>query len=149
MRTIERDIVGAFIFSKDGKVLLGYNRKGGPYPDQLLIPGGGIEDGETELAAVIREIREETGVDISKATISIISNSATGESIKTLRNGEKVFVKMKFIDFEVHLSEDSDAIVLKFEDDYADGSWYSAGHLSGKNIAAPTKATLRKLRFLS
>ena len=29
MRTIEREIVGGFIFSKDQKVLLGKNRKGG------------------------------------------------------------------------------------------------------------------------
>lgn len=41
MRTIYRDIVGGFIFSKDGKILLGQNRKGGVYEGSFVVLGGG------------------------------------------------------------------------------------------------------------
>lgn len=44
MRTIHRDIVGGFIFSKDGKVLLGKNRTGGVYEGSYVVPGGGVDD---------------------------------------------------------------------------------------------------------
>ncbi len=40
MRTIQREIVGGFIFSKDGKVLLGKNRKGGHYEGSYVVPWG-------------------------------------------------------------------------------------------------------------
>lgn len=54
MRTIKRKIVGAVIVSKDGKVFLakGNPQIGGVYVDCWLIPGGGVEAGETGEQAV-------------------------------------------------------------------------------------------------
>lgn len=68
MRTIQRDIVGAFIFSSDNKLLLGKSIKGGVYPDYWIVPGGGMEPDETKVEAVKRETLEETGIDISEAS---------------------------------------------------------------------------------
>ena len=96
MRTIHRDIVGGFIFSNDGKLLLGKNRKGGVYEGSFVVPGGGVDDGETREAALRREMLEETGIDIQTATIQPF-NQSSGEHEKTLHEtGERVFVKMKF-----------------------------------------------------
>jgi len=65
MRTIYRDIVGAFIFSKDGYTLHGKSTRG-TYDGCWIVPGGGIEDGESKEEAGNREILEEVGLDISK-----------------------------------------------------------------------------------
>ena len=54
MRRIHRDIVGGFIFSSDSKLLLGKSRKGGVYAGNWIIPGGGIDEGETQLEALAR-----------------------------------------------------------------------------------------------
>lgn len=51
--------VGALIERPDGKVLLVRTHK---WRDQLGVPGGKIEYGESQEAALIREIREETGL---------------------------------------------------------------------------------------
>jgi nucleoside triphosphatase len=87
MRTIQRQIVGGFITSNDGYILLGKSRPGGVYPDHFMVPGGGVDEGETMEAAVKREVLEEVGVDLDalQATIQQAQDVQTGESEKVLR----------------------------------------------------------------
>lgn len=60
--------VKAFIVNADGKYLLLLRAK--PYPGQTKsmwdIPGGRIHPGEPTQAALAREIKEETGLELSK-----------------------------------------------------------------------------------
>ena len=73
MRTIHRDIVGGFIFSKDNKVLLGKNRQGGVYEGSYVVPGGGVDEGESQYQALRREMQEETGIDITTGKITQVN----------------------------------------------------------------------------
>lgn len=150
MRTIERDIVGAFIFSKDGKILLGQSISGGVYEDQWVVPGGGIEPGETKLEAVIRETKEEVGIDISGAEIEEILGTSTGKSEKKLRDtGEQVLVVMEFFDFKVNLPVESTDVQLKFDDDLSKAQWFSSTDLQELQLGVPTQNTLSKIGFIT
>ena len=57
------------IIIDDEKILLSYETKNG----QWMIPGGGLEDNETDKECCIREIAEETGmiVDVSECILEI------------------------------------------------------------------------------
>jgi 8-oxo-dGTP diphosphatase len=57
--------VGAIILSKDkdGEKILLTRRGIEPYRDHWCLPGGHIDRYETARAAMIREVREETGLD--------------------------------------------------------------------------------------
>jgi 8-oxo-dGTP diphosphatase len=54
-------VVGAAIVDDDGRLLVA-RRSGGPYDGLWEFPGGKVEPGEADLAALVREIGEELGV---------------------------------------------------------------------------------------
>src|ERR1700742_252367 len=56
-----RPNVGIVLFHKDGRVWLG-RRAATPGPDNWQFPQGGIDAGEGDFDAALRELREETGV---------------------------------------------------------------------------------------
>lgn len=73
MRRIKRDIVGAVLISADNKVLLDRTdlKAGGVYSGCWVIPGGGVDDGETLEEVLIREVKEETHLDIQNEIIEL------------------------------------------------------------------------------
>jgi 8-oxo-dGTP pyrophosphatase MutT (NUDIX family) len=149
MRTIQRDIVGAFLFSADNKLLLGESIKGGVYPDCWIVPGGGVEPDETKIEALMRETKEETGIDISDANIEEIEGALSGKSEKVLRDtGEKVLVEMKFYNYRVNLTEQSDVIKLLHEDDFIEACWFSVDELNSTKLSPPTVTTLQKMKLI-
>jgi nucleoside triphosphatase len=61
MKRYPEPIAGAFIFNTKGELFLMKSHK---WSDMYVIPGGHIELGETMNDALIRESKEETGLDV-------------------------------------------------------------------------------------
>ena len=61
------------IMERNNKILM-IVRGGNTYHGYLALPGGHVDDGETVEQAVVREIKEEVGVDaIHKAILGVYS----------------------------------------------------------------------------
>lgn len=149
MRTIKRDIAGALLFSNDQHVLIGKNVKGGVYEDLWVIPGGGIDDGESKEDAMKREILEEVGVDISGASISPVDLIQTGTTEKTLRDtGERVLVDMTFYNFKVMFDLPARDIPIKLEDDFGHAEWAPIDTLKDKAYSPSVEALLKSLDLI-
>lgn len=149
MRTIHRDIVGTFIFSNDHCLLLGHSRRGGVYPGTWIVPGGGIEAGETKLRAARRETLEEVGFDISGSQVEPFAGVLTGESEKVLRGtGERVLVKMTFHNFVVRVAQAAKDITIRCEDDIIDARWHPVAGLSKLTLSPPTITSLKLLGYI-
>lgn len=63
--------VGAIVFDAAGRVLL-VQRGRPPGVGLWTVPGGRVEGGETLAAAVAREVREETGLDVEVGVLACV-----------------------------------------------------------------------------
>jgi 8-oxo-dGTP diphosphatase len=60
--------VAAAVIERPGEFLLAQRPEGKPYPGYWEFPGGKIERGEDARAALVRELREELGIEVREAT---------------------------------------------------------------------------------
>lgn len=151
MREIQRDIVAAMIFSKDGRLFQGtkHPKKGGVYLDCWHIPGGGIKEGEEKQEALIREIKEETGIDVSAYDLELIDDQGVGESEKTLSDGEKVLCKMKFYVYKVIIDDkEAGEIQVSLDDDLEKYKWSSLDELKILKLTPPSISLFKRLGYL-
>lgn len=60
--------VAAAVIERPGEILLAQRPEGKPYPGYWEFPGGKIEAGEDPRAALVRELKEELGIEVTDAT---------------------------------------------------------------------------------
>jgi len=149
-RQIFRTIAVGLIISADGKVLIGKKKDGGVYPDCWHLPGGGVKKDETLKQALVREIKEETGMDLNKikATINLIDDRGRGEHYRTTANKEKVLAKMQFMVFEVRLNLSSADINLKPGDDLGELHWITLDQLDKYQHTPPSVELFKRLELI-
>jgi 8-oxo-dGTP diphosphatase len=62
-------VVAGLILGDDGRVLITQRRADQSLPLQWEFPGGKVEPGEAPVAALVRELREEIGVEVAVGRI--------------------------------------------------------------------------------
>ncbi len=151
MRTIQREIVSAVLFSKDGKMLQALQTPGGRgvYPGCWGIIGGGVDEGEDQRTALNREFMEESGIDISQYPAELIHES-TGEAEKTLKDtGKRVLAKMNFHTYKV-VMDDKNApdIKVTLDDEHSEYRWTDMEELKNLKLTPPSVELFKKLGYL-
>lgn len=111
------------IIIKNGKILLIHRKKNNE--EYWVFPDGGIEDGETGIEAVIREIKEETGLDCTKAVLAF--------EVETLEGGNKhPFYLCEVEDGEVKLG--GPELARNSEDNWYDPQWIEIDKVDELNL---------------
>jgi len=114
-----RRCVGAALFNRDGLVWVGKRipKSGDNFTDAWQMPQGGIDKGEAAAEAVIRELREETGIDAVEI-IAETSGWLTYELPEHLRGiswgGRYRGQKQKWFGLR-YLGEDQDFVLDAFD----------------------------------
>ncbi len=150
MRTIFREIVSGVILSSDNQILLGQkNPSGGMYIGQWVVPGGGINEGETPLAAIQRELLEETHLRINTEHIELFDDTLSGAAEKILRTTqERVWCEMHFHIFKIVLPSLAAAYAARPGDDLIECRWFPVTELSALPLPPPSLVLFKKLGYL-
>lgn len=61
-------MVTAAIIERDGKILICQRKADGPFPMRWEFPGGKVEPAEEKGQAIVRELKEELGIDATIGT---------------------------------------------------------------------------------
>ena len=74
-------VVAVALVDRDGRVLLQQRPEGKAMAGLWEFPGGKIDPGETPEAALVRELREELGIDVAEACLApaTFASAALGE----------------------------------------------------------------------
>lgn len=88
--------VNVFVFNSDYTSLLFVRRGTPPFVGQYLPPGGHVEKGENPLEAAVREVREETGLEIE--VLDFRPGSPIVLDSRTVRMPEPIRVQLEYID---------------------------------------------------
>ena len=150
MREITREIVSAVILSLDNKILLGKQDpdKGGVFLNCWHIPGGGVEEGESNLQALIREIKEETGIEILGLEPLLLDDTQKATAKKFLKaTSETVICHMNFHDYKVCLPLNSEKIVLEPTDDLVELQWFTIEETKNIKLTPPSEILFSKFLY--
>jgi ADP-ribose pyrophosphatase YjhB (NUDIX family) len=118
-------VVGAMIFNGKGQLFL--MKSSGKFGEEWIIPGGKVNFGEGMEAALRREIKEETNIDLSEVKFL---------GVRAMINGQRHFI---FLEYSGFTTETYNVIL---NDEAVEFRWFSPSALASVRIANPTQALL-------
>lgn len=131
-----RVIVSALVRNNDSFLFIKQNKTGGAYPNALHIPGGGLEPGEHPDDGVRREIREETGIEVTN-----LQQFDFDSDVTDYKDGKIHFIFLRYIcDYASGMAKPSS--------DAAEIIWVSETDIKVQKHNPPSLRLLEKLHMI-
>ncbi len=132
----DRPIVAVGAVVVDGRRVLLVKRGQEPLKGQWSLPGGAVEIGETLQAAVAREVREETGLDVVVGPVV--------EVLDSIRRDADARVEYHYVILDYICHVRGDASLAACGSDAAGLEWVDAGALEAYRMTPAVIAVIRK-----
>lgn len=134
MKKITPKVVVGGLVLLDGKILIiQRSNSDDTFPGLWEIPSGGKKELEPAKAAVIREVYEETGVDVEVDRLVDVFNFQV-EKADEIRDSTQI----SFLVNPVGVIE------IRLSDEHQNYAWISSNDLNNYNLSDETKETLNK-----
>ena len=130
----DRPVVGiGAVIVQDGQVLL-VKRRYAPLAGEWSLPGGGVEVGETLEACVLREMREETGLEVEVGPVIEVFDRITHDADGRVQYH---YVLVDYLCWPV-------AGELVPASDVADAAWVTPAQIPAYRITAKAMAVIER-----
>jgi len=129
--------VGGIVLDEAGRLLM-IQRGTEPDLGRWSLPGGRVELGETDEEAAVREVREETGLDVE-----VIGAAIGGVELSLPLGGVAAVV-----DFVCRPAADTDLDAVRAGDDAADVGWFTPAEVRLLDCSSGLVDTLDDWGFL-
>lgn len=126
--------MGALIFEGDRILLVERGRE--PLKGQWSLPGGGVETGERLEEALIREVQEETGLDVEPEQVAVIF-----ERIIPDQEGKPEYHYL-LVDFLCKIRGG----ILRAGDDSNAAAWFSLDELPALTLTDGTLDVIKRVK---
>ena len=121
MDKLQRIAAGGLIFKGDKVLLVRYRERNGD--TYLVAPGGGLEQNENILQAIIREVQEETGITVQPKRVVIIEDLLTSR-YKMI----KLWMVCDFVAGEVHPTQAAET------EGISEAAWFTKEQLANEVV---------------
>lgn len=128
--------VGAVVLRGDGAVLL-VRRAHPPLAGSWTLPGGKVEPGESLEDAVVRELREETGLAVRPVAVV--------EELLLERDG----FAYRIVDFLCALVDAGDERAIRAQDDAADARWVADADFDAFGVTPEVRRVVARAREIA
>jgi len=134
-----RTIVVGLVWKENNELLLCKMKPNrGVFPGQWGFPGGGIEPGEPMLEALIRELREELGIEVRDIKPAFFKD---GLYEKLLPDGDKQAVYMIFLIFHCQAQNE----FIELNEEFSEYCWVGESEVYDLDLNPETIDTLQKI----
>jgi mutator protein MutT len=130
----DRPIVGVGAVILDGERVVLVKRAHEPLKGEWSLPGGAVEVGETLTDALVREVQEETGLQVKVGPVV--------EVLDRVHRADDGRVEYHFVIIDYLCMADGGA--FGFGSDAADSCWASLGDLARYQLTDQATAVIRK-----
>lgn len=127
---IQKVITGSLIFDNDKVLIVKRSKDDDVFPNLWELPGGGVEFGESFESALIRETKEEVGLDVKLVRVISVFDFVR----------EKKDAKVHAIQINCIVEKVKGNVKLSHEHD--DFAWVSKNDLNRYNISENTKEVI-------
>lgn len=133
---IQKVVLGGVVI-KDNKILIVQrNMDEDVFPGLWELPSGKKEDLETAEASLVREVKEETGLDVLPVAPFDVFNYQI-EKPDVIKDSTQ-------INYLVKPANDQDELVVVLSSEHQDYKWVSVDEMDSYNLSDSTKAVLKK-----